>query len=49
MFGAIVEGLMLGVIRTDTVLEPMILNPKNAPKNIKKLGLSNFFKIKSPS
>jgi hypothetical protein len=46
MFGAIVEGLMLGVIRTDTVLEPMILNPKNAPRDIKRLGLSNFLKSK---
>ena len=46
MFGAIVEGLMLGVIRTDTVLEPMILNPKNAPRDIKRLGLSNFSKSK---
>ena len=46
MFGAIVEGLMLGVIRTDTVLEPMILNPKNAPRDIKRLGLSNLSKSK---
>lgn len=46
MFGAIVEGLMLGVIRTDTILEPMILNPKNAPADIKRLGLSNFSKSK---
>lgn len=47
MFGAIVEGLMLGVIRTDIVLEPMMLNPKNAPKDIRKLGLSNFSKSKN--
>ena len=42
MFGAIVEGLMLGVIRTDTVLGPMMLDPKNAPKDIRRLGLNNF-------
>ena len=46
MFGAIIEGLMLGVIRTDTVLEPMILNPKDAPSGIKRLGLNEFLKSK---
>jgi len=42
MFGAIAEGLMLGVIRTDTVLKSMIADPNNATKRIRKLGLENF-------
>lgn len=39
MFGAVVEGLMLGMIRKDTTLSPMIANPKDSPKDIRKLGL----------
>ncbi len=42
MFGAIVEGLMLGVIRTESVLKPMIAVPKSAPARIRKLGIENF-------
>ena len=42
MFGAIAEGLMLGVIRTDTVLKPMMMNPQEAPRPIRKLGINEF-------
>ena len=42
MFGAIAEGLMLGVIRTDDVLKPMMMNPKAAPKLIQDLGIGQF-------
>ena len=42
MFGAIAEGLMLGVIRTDDVLRPMMMNPKAAPKLIQNLGIGEF-------
>ena len=42
MFGAIVEGLMLGVIRTDTVLKPMMENPGTAPQRIQDLGIGQF-------
>ena len=42
MFGAIVEGLMLGVIRTDTVLKPMMGNPGTAPGSIRRLGIQQF-------
>lgn len=42
MFGAIAEGLMLGVIRTDTVLKPMMADPKIAPKLIRKLGIEKL-------
>ena len=42
MFGAIAEGLMLGVIRTNTVLEPMMINPQGAPRPIRKLGIGEF-------
>lgn len=42
MFGAIAEGLMLGVIRTDTVLKPMMTNPKDAPKIIQRLSIGKF-------
>ena len=42
MFGAIAEGLMLGVIRTDTVLKPMMADPTSAPKRIQNLGLGEF-------
>ena len=42
MFGAIAEGLMLGVIRTDTVLESMMINPQEAPRPIRKLGINDF-------
>ena len=45
MFGAVIEGLMLGVIRGDnTSLTAMIKNPKCAPKVVKKLGLKQFSK-----
>ena len=45
MFGAVIEGLMLGVIRGDnTSLTAMIKNPKCAPKVLKKLGLKQFSK-----
>ena len=37
MFGAIAEGLMLGVIRTNTVLKPMMDDPQTAPKIIRYL------------
>ena len=46
MFGAIAEGLMLGVIRTDTVLKPMMADPKGAPKLIQNLGVSKFLQPK---
>ena len=39
MFGAVLEGLMLGIIRKDTTLRPMIATPKDAPKAIQELGL----------
>ncbi len=42
MFGAIAEGLMLGVIRTDTVLKPMMMNPQGAPQHIQGLGIGQF-------
>ena len=42
MFGAIAEGLMLGVIRTDSVLKPMMDDPKAAPKIIQELGIGQF-------
>lgn len=42
MFGAIVEGLMLGVIRTDTVLKPMMEDPGTAPRRIQELGIRQF-------
>ena len=42
MFGAIVEGLMLGVIRTDTVLKPMMEDPGTAPRRIQELGIGQF-------
>ena len=42
MFGAIAEGLMLGVIRTDTVLESMMMNPQGAPRPIRKLGINEL-------
>ena len=42
MFGAIVEGLMLGMIRTDTVLKPMMKDPTSAPRSIQKLGIQKF-------
>ena len=40
MFGAVIEGLMLGMIRKDTTLNPMITTPKNAPKVVQNLGLA---------
>ena len=40
MFGAVIEGLMLGVIRKDTTLIAMITNPKTAPKVVQNLGLN---------
>ena len=42
MFGAILEGLMLGIIRTDAVLKPMMVNPRNAPQIIQGLGIGQF-------
>lgn len=39
MFGAIAEGLMLGMLRKETTLIPMISDPKNAPKVVQRLGL----------
>ena len=42
MFGAIIEGLMLGVIRTDAVLKPMMINPGSAPQLIQNLGIGQF-------
>ena len=42
MFGAIAEGLMLGVIRTDSVLKPIMADPGNAPKIIRHLGIGQF-------
>lgn len=42
MFGAIAEGLMLGVIRTESVLKPMMADPNSAPTRIRKLGIENF-------
>ena len=45
MFGAVVEGLMLGVIREDsTALTDMIKDPKEAPTDVRKLGLQQFSK-----
>ena len=44
MFGAVIEGLMLGIIRKDTVLNPMITTPKDAPQALQKLGLKQFSK-----
>ena len=44
MFGAVIEGLMLGVIRKDTILNPMIMTPKDAPQAVQKLGLNQFSK-----
>ena len=42
MFGAIIEGLMLGVIRTNTMLKPIMENPETAPQSIRNLGIQNF-------
>ena len=42
MFGAIAEGLMLGVIRTDSVLKPMMADPGAAPRIIQSLGIGQF-------
>ena len=42
MFGAIAEGLMLGVIRTESVLKSMMADPKSAPTRIRKLGIEKF-------
>ena len=39
MFGAVIEGLMLGIIRKETTLNPMIMTPTDAPQAIQKLGL----------
>ena len=44
MFGAVIEGLMLGVIRKDTILNRMITNPKEAPQVVQNLGLKQFSK-----
>ena len=43
MFGAVIEGVMLGVIRKETTLKAMITNPNGAPKvvhNIRKFKLT---------
>ncbi len=37
MFGAVLEGLMLGVILKKTTLNTMIANPKDAPEVVKKI------------
>ena len=43
MFGAVIEGLMLGVIRGDnTQLTAMIKNPKSAPGAVRNIGLKHF-------
>ena len=45
MFGAVIEGLMLGAIRGDnTKLGAMIKNPRSAPTTVKKLGLQQLSK-----
>ena len=45
MFGAVIEGLMLGAIRGDNnKLATMIKNPRNAPTAVKKLGLQQLSK-----
>ena len=45
MFGAVIEGLMLGAIRGDNnKLTAMIKNPRSAPTAVKKLGLKQFSK-----
>ena len=45
MFGAVIEGLMLGIIRNDnTSLTNMIKDPQGAPNVLKKLGLGQFSK-----
>jgi hypothetical protein len=41
MFGAILEGCMLGLIRRDDVLDKIISDAKNTPKSLQKLGLSH--------
>ena len=37
MFGAVIEGLMLGVIRKNTILKHMITAPQEFPKIVRKL------------
>ena len=45
MFGAVIEGLMLGTIRGDNIkLGAMIKDPKSAPATVKRLGLQHFSK-----
>ena len=45
MFGAVIEGLMLGIIRNDsTNLTKILKDPKAAPNVLKKLGLGQFSK-----
>ena len=45
MFGAVIEGLMLGIIRNDnTSLTNMIKAPQGAPNVLKKRGLGQFSK-----
>ena len=45
MFGAVIEGLMLGIIRNDnTSLTNMIKDPLGAPNVLKKRGLGQFSK-----
>ena len=45
MFGAVIEGLMLGVIRGDnTKLTAMIKNPKSAPGAVRNIGFKHLSK-----
>ena len=44
MFGAVIEGLMLGVIRKNTTLNRMISAPKEVPKDARKLVGQSFLK-----
>ena len=41
MFGAVIEGLMLGVIRKETTLKSIIANPNDAPKILRRFGLQH--------
>ncbi len=41
MLGAILEGIMLGIIRRNDVLDKIITDAKNAPKALQKLGLTH--------
>ncbi len=41
MFGAILEGCMLGIIRREDVLNKIISDAQNAPKSLQRFGLLN--------